>query len=38
MLEEVLKRFPQWDADLEASKFMYHTDMRGYDSLPVVVP
>jgi cytochrome P450 len=38
VLEEVLKRFPQWDADLEASKFMYHTDMRGYDSLPVVVP
>jgi cytochrome P450 len=38
VLDEVLKRFPQWDADLEASKFMYHTDMRGYESLPVVVP
>ena len=38
VLEEVLKRFPQWDADLEASIFMYHTDMRGYESLPVVVP
>ena len=38
VLEEVLQRFPQWDADLEAAKFMYHTDMRGYESLPVVVP
>jgi cytochrome P450 len=38
VLEEVLKRFPEWDADLDASTFMYHTDMRGYESLPVVVP
>jgi cytochrome P450 len=38
VLEEVIRRFPQWDADLETSKFMYHTDMRGYESLPVVVP
>ncbi len=38
VLEEVLKRFPEWDADLDHAKFMYHADMRGYESLPVVVP
>ena len=29
MLEEVLKRFPEWDADLDNAKFMYHADKRG---------
>jgi cytochrome P450 len=38
VLEEVLKRFPEWDADLDNAKFMYHTDMRGYESLPVAMP
>jgi len=38
VLEEVLKRFPEWDADLDNAKFMYHADMRGYESLPVVMP
>jgi cytochrome P450 len=38
VLEEVLKRFPVWDADLDNAKFMYHSDNRGYESLPVVVP
>jgi hypothetical protein len=33
----VLKRFPDWDVDLENAKFMYHTDNRGYSSLPVVL-
>jgi len=35
-LEEVLKRFPEWDLDDTGGKFMHFTDMRGYDSLPVV--
>jgi cytochrome P450 len=35
-LEEVLKRFPAWDVNLSEAKFMYYTDMRGYESLPVV--
>ena len=35
-LEEVLERFPTWDVDDARAKFMYYTDMRGYDSLPVV--
>ena len=38
VLEELLKRFPEWDADLDTATFMYHTDMRGYESLPVVIP
>ena len=38
VLEEVLERFPEWHADLDAATFMYHTDMRGYESLPVVIP
>jgi cytochrome P450 len=38
VMEEVLKRFPDWDVDLENAKFMYHTDNRGYSSLPVVLP
>ncbi len=37
VLEEVLKRFPEWDVDLANSRFMYHTDNRGYSRLPVVV-
>jgi cytochrome P450 len=35
VLEEVLERFPEWHADLDRASFMYHTDMRGYSSLPV---
>jgi len=38
VLEEVLKRFPEWDIDLDKSKFMYYADMRGYESLPVTIP
>ena len=38
VLEEVLKRFPEWDVDLERAEFMSYTDMRGYDKLPLVVP
>lgn len=34
-LEEVLKRFPEWDLDLDRATFSYHPDNRGYDSLPV---
>jgi hypothetical protein len=38
VLEEVLERFPEWDLELDRAKFMYHPDMRGYESLPVVTP
>ena len=37
VLEEVLKRFPRWDVDLDRSTFMYYADMRGYESLPVTI-
>ena len=36
VLDEFLKRFPEWDVDLESSKFMYHADSRGFESLPVI--
>ena len=38
VLEEVLKRFPEWELDTDNAEFMYHTDNRGYSSLPVVTP
>ena len=36
VLDEVLKRFPTWDADLDHARFMFHADNRGYESLPVI--
>jgi cytochrome P450 len=37
VLEEVLKRIPEWDVDLDSATFMYHADSRGFDSLPAVI-
>ena len=37
-LEEPLKRFPEWDLDLEAGRFKPASEARGWDSLPVVIP
>jgi cytochrome P450 len=37
-LEEVLKRFPEWDLVLNDAKFIYYADMRGYELLPVITP
>jgi cytochrome P450 len=36
VLDELLRRFPEWDVDLERAKFMFHADSRGYESLPVI--
>jgi cytochrome P450 len=36
VLEEVLKRFPEWETDLSNAEFTYYTDNRGYERLPVV--
>jgi cytochrome P450 len=36
-LEEILKRFPEWDVDMETAKFAYDGDLRGWDALPVVI-
>jgi cytochrome P450 len=38
VLEELLARFPEWDVDLDRAEFMYHTDNRGYSSLPITIP
>jgi cytochrome P450 len=38
VLDELLRRFPDFDADLERAEFMYHADNRGYSSLPLVLP
>jgi cytochrome P450 len=37
VLEELLKRWPEWDVDLDNAEYMYHADNRGYSSLPIVV-
>jgi cytochrome P450 len=36
VLDEFLKRFPEWDVDLDHARFMNHADSRGYGSLPVI--
>ena len=35
-LEEVLKRFPEWDVDWEKAKLSSTSTVRGWDTLPVV--
>jgi len=34
-LEETLKRFPEWEVDLDNAKIAFSTTTRGYESLPV---
>ena len=36
-LEEILKRFPEWDVDLENAQLSSTSTTRGWDSLPAVV-
>jgi len=36
VLEEVLRRFPEWDLDRQGAQFCHLPDMRGWDRLPVV--
>jgi cytochrome P450 len=38
VLEELLKRWPEWDTDMDDARFMYHADNRGWDKLPLIVP
>jgi cytochrome P450 len=35
VLEELLKRFPDFDVEVSEARFMYHTDNRGWASLPI---
>lgn len=37
-LEEVLKRFPEWEIDLSGAKLSPTSTVRGWETLPVVVP
>jgi cytochrome P450 len=37
-LEEVLKRLPEWDVDLERGMFKGSSDVRGWQSLPIIIP
>ncbi|OBA70720.1 cytochrome [Mycobacterium sp. 1554424.7] len=37
-LEEILKRFPEWDVDLANAKLSPTSSVRGWETLPTVVP
>ncbi len=37
-LEEVLARFPEWDVELDAARLSPTSTVRGWETLPVVVP
>jgi len=37
-LDEVLDRFPTWDVDWDGAKIAHTSTVRGYETLPVVVP
>ena len=37
-LEELLKRFPEWDVDWEGARLASTSTVRGWETLPVVVP
>jgi cytochrome P450 len=37
-LDEVLTRFPEWDVDLERASLASTSTVRGWDTLPAVVP
>jgi len=37
-LEEVLQRFPEWDVDHEGARLASTSTVRGWETLPVVVP
>jgi cytochrome P450 len=36
-LEEILKRFPQWDVDLENARLSPTSTVRGWEAMPAVV-
>jgi len=37
-IEEILKRFPEWDVDHERATMAQTSTVRGYDHLPLVLP
>ena len=38
VLEEVLKRFPDWEVDADKAKIVVSPEFRGWETLPVVTP
>ena len=38
VLDEMLKRWPEWDVDYDGAEFIGHDDNRGWEKLPIVVP
>ena len=37
-LDELLKRFPEWDVDLEGARLSPTSTVRGWETLPLVIP
>lgn len=37
-LEEILKRFPEWEVDLSKAKLTSSSAVRGWESMPAIVP
>jgi cytochrome P450 len=37
-LEEILKRFPEWDVDRDNAKLASTSTVRGWETLPVILP
>ena len=37
-LDEVLQRFPEWEVDLDGAKLAPTSTVRGWETLPVVIP
>ena len=36
-LEEILKRFPEWDVDLSAARMSTTSTVRGWETMPALV-
>lgn len=37
-LEDVLKRFPEWDIDMANARMSSSSTIRGWDSMPALIP
>ncbi len=37
-LEEILKRFPEWEVDMTAAEFCPTSTIRGWDKMPAIIP
>ena len=37
-LEEILKRFPEWDVDLSAARMSTTSTVRGWETMPALIP